>query len=74
MLFKKGGDVIVAIDGRPVQSADDLVRIVSERLEPGQQSTFEVVRDGRRRADRRQARRAAGESDGQRLQLAEGQV
>ena len=50
MLFKRGGDVIVGIDGRPVQSADDLVRIVSERLEPGQQSTFEVVRDGRRRA------------------------
>jgi 2-alkenal reductase len=42
--FKKGGDVIVAIDGQPVRSADDLVRIVSERLEPGQQSTFEVVR------------------------------
>ncbi len=48
--FKKGGDVIVAIDGRPVQSADDLVRIVSERLEPGQQSTFEVVRGGKRQA------------------------
>ena len=50
MPFKKGGDVIVGIDGRPVKSADDLVRIVSERLEPGQQSTFEVVRDGRRKA------------------------
>lgn len=48
--FKKGGDVIVAIDGRPVESADDLVRIVSERLEPGQQSTFEVVRGGERKA------------------------
>jgi 2-alkenal reductase len=50
--FKKGGDVIVAIDGRPVKSADDLVRIVSERLEPGQQSTFEVFRDGKRKAIR----------------------
>jgi S1-C subfamily serine protease len=48
--FKKGGDVIVAIDGRPVKSADDLVRIVSERLEPGQQSIFEVFRDGKRKA------------------------
>ncbi|MFL5931202.1 MAG: S1C family serine protease [Gaiellaceae bacterium] len=46
--FKKGADVIVAIDGRPVRSADDLVRIVSERLEPGQQSDFEIVR-GRER-------------------------
>ena len=48
--FKRGGDVIVAIDGRPVRSADDLVRIVSEQLEPGQQSTFEIVRDGKRRS------------------------
>jgi S1-C subfamily serine protease len=48
--FKSGGDVIVAIDGRPVKSADDLVRIVSERLEPGQRSTFEVVRDGERKS------------------------
>jgi S1-C subfamily serine protease len=46
--FKRGGDVIVAIDGRPVESADDLVRIVSEQLEPGQQSTFDVIRDGKR--------------------------
>jgi 2-alkenal reductase len=48
--FKKGGDVIVAIDGRPVKSADDLVRIVSERLEPGQRSTFDVFRDGKKKA------------------------
>jgi S1-C subfamily serine protease len=48
--FKRGGDVIVAIDGHPVRSADDLVRIVSGRLEPGQQTTFEVVRNGRRQA------------------------
>jgi S1-C subfamily serine protease len=47
--FKRGGDVIVAIDGSPVESADDLVRIVSEQLEPGQESTFEIVRDGKRR-------------------------
>jgi len=47
--FKKGADVIVAIDGRPVRSADDLVRIVSERLEPGQQSDFEIVRGAERK-------------------------
>ena len=47
--FKKAADVIVAIDGRPVRSADDLVRIVSERLEPGQQSDFEIVRGGERK-------------------------
>jgi 2-alkenal reductase len=48
--FRKGADVIVAIDGRPVKSADDLVRIVSERLEPGQQSTFQIVRGDERKA------------------------
>jgi 2-alkenal reductase len=47
---KKGADVIVAIDGQPVRSADDLVRIVSERLEPGQQATFQVVRGGERKS------------------------
>ena len=48
--FKRGGDVIVAIGGHPVRSADDLVRIVSERLEPGQQITFQVVRGDKRQA------------------------
>jgi S1-C subfamily serine protease len=48
--FKKGADVIVAIDGQPVTSADDLVRIVSERLEPGQQSTFQIVRGDERKS------------------------
>jgi 2-alkenal reductase len=48
--FRKGADVIVAIDGQPVKSADDLVRIVSERLEPGQQSTFQIVRGDERKA------------------------
>jgi 2-alkenal reductase len=47
--FKRGADVIVAIDGRPVRSADDLVRIVSERLEPGEQTEFEIVRGGERK-------------------------
>jgi 2-alkenal reductase len=47
---REGADVIVAIDGRPVRSADDLVRIVSEQLEPGQQSTFQVVRGDERRS------------------------
>jgi len=43
------GDVVVAIDGLPVRSADDLVRIVSERLRPGQDAAFTVVRHARRR-------------------------
>ena len=38
------GDVIVAINGIPVRGADDVVRVVSERLVPGQVATFTVVR------------------------------
>jgi 2-alkenal reductase len=43
-----GGDVVVAIDGEPVRSGDDLVRIVTGRLEPGGAAVFTVLRDGRR--------------------------
>jgi S1-C subfamily serine protease len=43
-----GGDAIVAIDGIPVRSAEDVVRMVAERLVPGETATFTVVRDGRR--------------------------
>jgi S1-C subfamily serine protease len=45
-----GGDVVVAISGRPVRSADDLVRIVGSDLLPGQIVTFSIVR-GERRLD-----------------------
>ena len=47
--LRSGGDVIVAIDGKPVHSADDVVRIVSYDLRPGQVATFTVVRGGTRR-------------------------
>ena len=40
-----GGDVILAIDGRTVRSGSDVVRLVGQRLEPGQKSTFIVLRD-----------------------------
>jgi S1-C subfamily serine protease len=46
--FTTGGDVIVAIGGLPIRSADDLVRVVSEHLRPGQRVDFTVVRNGRR--------------------------
>jgi 2-alkenal reductase len=49
---RRGGDVIVAIDGAEVRRADDVVRIVAERLAPGQVSRFTVVRDGERRVFR----------------------
>jgi 2-alkenal reductase len=47
--LKSGGDVIVAIDGRPVRSADDVVRIVSFALRPGAVATFTIVRGATRR-------------------------
>jgi S1-C subfamily serine protease len=46
--FRFGGDVVVEIGNRPVHSADDLVRVVSERLLPGQVVRFAVFRDGKR--------------------------
>ena len=46
--FPVGGDLIVAIDGQTVESADDVVRLVTE-LEPGKVAVFTVVRDGERK-------------------------
>lgn len=47
--LKVGGDVIVEIDGRPVESADDVVRIVSFSLKPKDVAVFTVVRNGQRK-------------------------
>jgi S1-C subfamily serine protease len=44
-----GGDVIVEVDGKPVRSADDLVRIVSYSLKPNDVSVFTIVRNGQRK-------------------------
>jgi 2-alkenal reductase len=46
--FRFGGDVVVDIGNTAVRSADDLVRVVSERLLPGQVVRFTVLRDGER--------------------------
>jgi len=46
--FRYGGDVVVAIGNSKIADADDLVRVVSEALVPGQVARFTVVRDGRR--------------------------
>jgi 2-alkenal reductase len=44
-----GGDAIVSIDGIPVKHAEDVVRIVSTRLLPGETATFTVVNGAKRR-------------------------
>ena len=45
----RGGDIVVAIGGFPVRSADDLVQIVAERFSPGETAVFTVVRGRERR-------------------------
>jgi S1-C subfamily serine protease len=47
--LKSGGDVIVAINGKPVRNADDVVRIVSLDLRPGTVATFTIVRGTQRK-------------------------
>jgi S1-C subfamily serine protease len=48
LAVRVGGDAIVAINGIPVTSAEDVVRIVAERLLPGEVARFTVV-DGKQR-------------------------
>jgi S1-C subfamily serine protease len=43
-----GGDAIVSIDGDPVRTAGDVVRIVGEQLVPGQVAKFTIVRGKKR--------------------------
>jgi 2-alkenal reductase len=46
--FRRGGDVIVAIQGRRVENTEDLVRIVGGELFPGEAVEFTLIRDGER--------------------------
>ena len=43
--YTVGGDIIVSVDGEPIETEADLPRIVS-RLEPGQEVELGVIRDG----------------------------
>jgi S1-C subfamily serine protease len=47
--LRVGGDAVVAIAGLPVTGAEDVVRIVSERLLPGETVPFTVVRGRKQR-------------------------
>jgi 2-alkenal reductase len=42
--IQPGGDLIVAIDGTPVESAEDVVRAVTQRLLPGQRVELTILR------------------------------
>jgi S1-C subfamily serine protease len=50
--FRPGGDLIVAIDGTPVETAEDVVRAVTERLLPGQTTALTILRGDQRRVIR----------------------
>jgi S1-C subfamily serine protease len=47
--FTPGGDVILAINGHPVRSSEDIVRIVTDMLSPGQIARFTIQRGKSRR-------------------------
>ncbi|HKH18461.1 MAG TPA: trypsin-like peptidase domain-containing protein [Solirubrobacteraceae bacterium] len=62
--YRAGGDVITAIDGRPIEDPDDLSRAVA-LLDPGSTVTIEAWRDG----ERRELKAKLGERPLQRLQV-----
>jgi 2-alkenal reductase len=41
-----GGDVIIAIDGKPINGADDVVRFVSSSLRPKDVAVFTILKPG----------------------------
>jgi S1-C subfamily serine protease len=48
ILFHPGGDLIIAIDGERVASAEDVVRVITEQLFPGQTTRLTVLRGSER--------------------------
>ena len=59
--FCPGGDLIVAIDGKPVDSAEDVVRAVNQQRFPGDEIRLTVLRGSERLDADGDARRPAGE-------------
>jgi S1-C subfamily serine protease len=48
LTFCPGGDVIVAVDGQPVSSAEDVVRAVNQQQLPGDEIRLTVLRGAER--------------------------
>ncbi|MEM0445446.1 MAG: trypsin-like peptidase domain-containing protein [Nitrososphaerota archaeon] len=46
VVYRVGGDIIIAIDGNPVASMDDLLTYMVERTNPGQKVVLSVLRGG----------------------------
>ncbi len=47
LLFAAGGDLIVAIDGKPIKTTDDLDEVMDE-LKVGQKTTITIIRRGKK--------------------------
>jgi S1-C subfamily serine protease len=41
-----GGDVIIAMDGRPVQGMDDVIVYLVRNTRPGQEVQLTILREG----------------------------
>ena len=41
-----GGDIIVAIDGEPIETIDDVIAYLVAKTKPDQEVAFEIIRDG----------------------------
>jgi serine protease Do len=48
LAFCPGGDLIVAVDGEPVRSAEDVVRAVNQARLPGDEIRLTVLRGSKR--------------------------
>jgi 2-alkenal reductase len=46
--IRPGGDLVVAIDGVPVDSSEDVVRAVTQTFAPGERANVTIIRDGER--------------------------
>src|SRR5205814_7914685 len=45
---RPGGDVVLAIGSRTIRTGEDVARMISQELRPGEKVTFSVLRRGRR--------------------------
>ncbi len=46
--LRVGGDVVIAVDGRPVRTSDDLVTYLARYTEAHQKITLRILRDGKK--------------------------
>jgi 2-alkenal reductase len=47
--FMPGGDLVVAVDGRPIETSEDVVRVLTQQRLPGQRVRLTILRGSERR-------------------------